>query len=60
MNVCYSEKQFKDINILLTNIIFEKIFSKHSIFISDRFTNMQLSNMQNKIYGPLSVIAPNK
>ena len=35
------------------NIIFDKIFFKQSIFVSDRTTNMQSSKMQNKIYGPV-------
>ena len=42
------------------NIIFDKIFFKQSIFISDRSTlNMQFSKMQNKIYGSLITIQCN-
>ena len=37
-------------------ITFEKIISKQIIFVSDRTTNMQISKMQNKIYGPLVMI----
>ena len=37
-------------------ITFEKIFSKQSIFVSDRTNNMQFSNSQNKIYGSLVTI----
>ena len=53
----YSDKQLKDIKLLLTNNIqFKKINSKQSVFVSDRTTNMQFSKMQNKIYGPLVTI----
>ena len=38
------------------NIIFDKIFLKQNIFVSDRTTNMQFSKMQNKIYGPTVMI----
>ena len=37
----------------------KKIFFKQSIFVSDRTTNMQFSEMQNKIYRPLITIQYN-
>ena len=53
--VIYSEKQLKDIKILLT-ITVEKMISIQGICIYDRTTNMQFSRMQNKIYGSLVMI----
>ena len=41
----------KDIKNYFDFIIFEKIISKQSNFVSDRTTNMQFSIMQNEIYG---------
>ena len=37
-------------------VTFEKIISNQSIFVSDRTTNMQISEMQNAIYGSLVTI----
>ena len=56
----YSEKQLKDIKILLTfNITFKKIIFNQSILISYRTTTMQFSKMQNEIYGSLVTIQYN-
>ena len=40
-----------DIKVLLTLLIFEKIISKQSIYLSDKTTNMQISKMQNEFTG---------
>ena len=65
MNILYEtyKTSFKSRNILRKTIegyynsfdyiTFEKIISKHIIFVSDRTTNMKFSKMQNKIYGSL-------
>ena len=56
----YSEKQLKDIKILLTfSITFKKIIFNQNIIISYRTSTVQFSKMQNEIYGSLVTIQYN-
>ena len=51
----YSEKQLKDVKIILTILLLRKKY-KQSIFVFDRTTNLQLSKMQSEIYESLVTI----
>ena len=52
----YSEKQLKDIKIVLTLITFWNIIFKKNIFVIDRIITMQLTKVQIEIHGSLVMI----
>ena len=52
----YSEKQLKDIKLLLTLITFWNIIFKQIIFVIDRIITMRFTKMQIEIHGSLVTI----
>ena len=54
--IIYSEKQLKDIKIVLTLLTFWNIIFKENIFVIDRIITMQFTKVQIEIHGPLVTI----
>ena len=55
-SVVYSEKQLKDIKIVLTLLTFWNIIFKENIFVIDRIITMQFTKVQIEIHGSLVTI----